>query len=473
MACRHSILATASCLSKPKMAVHLLRSVQGDVTRALVCHYSTEGLQPRERAAAKKYKLVVVGGGSGGCAVAAKFSSLGKECAVIEPNNMHYYQPIWTLVGAGLKGFQSSVQPMSQVLPQSCEWIQERAVKFDPQNNTVELASGDKVQYDYLVVAMGIQLDYGKVKGLLDALEHDTTVASNYHPRWVNKTFPALQQFRGGNAIFTFPNTPIKCAGAPQKIMYLADEFFRKACVRDQTKVLFNTSLGVIFGVKKYADALQKVIDKKDITVNYKHNLVEVDHKTKTALFEKLDDNNKIVPFKYDFLHVTPPMSSPDVLKASPLVNEAGWVDVHKHTLQHNKFPNIFGLGDCTSLPTSKTGAAVAAQCGILHKNLTALVKGNSLEPLYDGYTSCPLITSSRTCILAEFDYEGKPLETLPINQAKELNLSYNMKAYVMPEIYWKVMMKGRWNGPKTFRRILHCGFDRRPNLKKSGSGLC
>ncbi|KAH9502169.1 hypothetical protein Btru_070302 [Bulinus truncatus] len=447
---------------------HLARqvgSLQSAVSRGAVSYFSTD-LRPKPHAATSKYKVVVVGGGSGGCAMAAKLCSLGKECAVIEPSDMHYYQPIWTLVGAGVKGFQSSVKPMREVLPSTCEWIRDKAVKFDPQNNLVELESGEKVSYDYLIVALGIQLDYSKVKGLIDALENDPAVASNYHSKWVNKMFPALQQFNGGNAIFTFPNTPIKCAGAPQKIMYLAEEYFRMTEVRDKTNVIYNTSLGVIFGVKKYAEALEKVVEKRNIKVNFKHNLVEVDYKTRTATFEKLDENNKLIPFKYDLLHATPPMSCPDALKQSLLVNEAGWVDVDKFTLQHNKFKNVFGLGDCTSLPTSKTGAAVAAQSGILHKNLQQVMSGNSPTPLYDGYTSCPLITSKSTCILAEFDYDGNPLETLPFNQAKEMTLTYAMKAYIMPEIYWKVMMKGRWNGPATFRKMMRLGLIRDKKLK-------
>ncbi|GFO48599.1 sulfide:quinone oxidoreductase, mitochondrial [Plakobranchus ocellatus] len=192
------------------------------------CFYSNKEAVPRPSQANSSYKVLVVGGGSGGNAVAAKFASLGKKCAVVEPSDMHYYQPLWTLVGAGLKGFQASAEPTRKVLPSSVDWIRDKAVKFDPQNNTVELGSGEKVQYDYLVVALGIQLDYHKIDGLLEALEKDPAVVSNYHPRWVNKTFPAMQDFKGGNAIFTFPNTPIKCAGAPQKIMYLAEEFFRK-----------------------------------------------------------------------------------------------------------------------------------------------------------------------------------------------------------------------------------------------------
>jgi len=420
-------------------------------------------VQPMEAPGKSKYKVLVVGGGAGGCATAAKFaegsSGLGNDVAVVEPSDVHYYQPIWTLVGAGLKDFQSSGRPMGEVLPESCDWIKDKAVAFDPKNNCVELKSGAKVHYDYLVLALGLQLDYDKVKGLQEALEQDPSVCSNYHAQWVQKTSPALNNFKGGNAIFTFPATPIKCAGAPQKIMYLADEVFRKNKVRDSAQVIYNTALPVIFGVKKYADALHTVVADRGITVNYRQHLTAVDHTTKTATFAMLDEDNKPVEYKYDLLHVSPPMSAPDVLKTSgDLTNEAGFVDLNQGTLQHNKYENVFGLGDCTSTPNAKTAAAVAAQSNILYNNLNRHYSGKELSPEYDGYTSCPLITSSKTCILAEFDYQLQPLETFPWNQAKERRTSYWMKASVIPYLYWAKMLKGTWDGPGKLRKLLHFG---------------
>ncbi|KAK3774589.1 hypothetical protein RRG08_035019 [Elysia crispata] len=464
----HITKLVASCLARHQQTVFLRLRSPTIVPPALACSYSNEAV-PRARQTNSKYKVVIVGGGTGGCAVASKLSSLGKSCAVVEPSDLHYNQSIWTLVGAGLKGFQSSVRPTREVLPSSIDWIQDKAVTFDPDKNSLELSSGDKILYDYLVVAMGIQLDYDKVDGLLDALDNDPAVASNYSPRWVNKTFPAMQEFRGGNAIFTYPNTPIKCAGAPQKIMYLTEEFLRMNGVRENSNVIFNTAMGVIFGVKKYADALQKVIQSRSIQVNYKHNLVAVYHKKKTAIFAKLDKDNELVPFEYDFLHVTPPMSSPDVLKKSSLVNRGGWVDLSKHTLQHTKYSNVFGLGDCTSLPTSKTAAAATAQCGVLHQNLTAVMQGKEAAPLYDGYASYPLITSREKCILAEFDYNSHPLEIMSVDQGLERKLTYGMKASIMPEIYWQAMKKSKWIGPASARKNLigpYHGKSRSPKLK-------
>ncbi|KAK7479537.1 hypothetical protein BaRGS_00029254 [Batillaria attramentaria] len=419
-----------------------------------------------QRNDSESYKLVVVGGGSGGCATAAKFCrELGKgNVAVVEPSEIHAYQPMWTLVGAGLKQLSQSQRPTSSVLPSQCVWIKDSAASFDPKNNSLTTAGGKKIEYEYLVVAMGLQLNYSHVKGLVEALENDPMVCSNYQRNYVTKTFPALQKMESGNAIFTFPNTPIKCAGAPQKIMYLAEEIFRNRGKRDKINVIYNTSLGVIFGVKKYADSLLEVIKRRNIQVNYRTDLVEVKHDSREAVFQNLDsEKGETQTFKYDFLHAVPPMSTPDSLRASSLVNEGGWLDVRKDTLQHTAYSNIFGLGDCTSLPTSKTAAAAAAQCGVLKKNLSAVMAGKQLTSAYDGYTSCPLITTHNRCILAEFDYDGQPLETFPIDQGQERWTMYQMKAQVMPQIYWNAMLPGYWQGPAVFRKLMHLGMDGSP----------
>ncbi|XP_037092292.1 sulfide:quinone oxidoreductase, mitochondrial-like [Pollicipes pollicipes] len=425
-------------------------------------------LAPRSRAfsvsaaqqANSAYKLVVVGGGSGGCSVAAKFAKkLGKgKLAVIEPAQTHYYQPMWTLVGGGMKSAEQSGRPMKDVLPAAADWIQDRVVSFDPSSNKVTTSSGDEISYEYLVVAMGIQINWDGIKGLKEALD-TPGVCSNYSPKYAEKTYKELQAFKEGNAIFTFPNTPIKCPGAPQKIMYIADQYFRKTGKRDKANIIYNTSLPVLFGVKKYADALWEVVKKRDITVNTRRCLTEVRPDTREAVFVNLDKPDEQYVEEYEMLHATPNMSAPDVLKSCPdLCDAAGYVDVSKDTMQHNRFPNVFAIGDCSSLPTSKTAAAVAAECGILAKNLRAVMAGQKAQATYDGYTSCPLVTGYSKAILAEFKYGAEPLETFPINQGKERWTSFIMKKELMPFLYWKLMLNGNWNGPRTFRKLLHFG---------------
>jgi len=412
------------------------------------------------RHADKHFKLLVVGGGAGGCGTASKFASkLGTgKVAVVEPNTTHYYQPMWTLVGGGLKTLEQSGRPMESLLPKQASWYREKVSSFSPDENSVTLESGDKLTYDFMVVAVGLQLRYDKVKGLLDALE-TPGVCSNYSNLYVEKTTAAIKNFPdGGNALFTFPNTPIKCAGAPQKIMYIAEEAFREG--GKKANMEYHTSLGVLFGVKKYADALWKVVEERGINVNLRHSLVEVKADSKEAVFEHLD-TQETISRPYDLLHVTPPMATPTALgENKELSNAGGFLDVNQYTLRHNKYNNIFGIGDCTSVPTAKTAAAVAAQLGIMRKNLGAVLDGKDPEAQYEGYTSCPLVTGRKSCILAEFDFQAppQPLETFPVNQAKERSTMYMMKAHVMPHLYWHGLVKGWWEGPAVFRKLFRFG---------------
>jgi sulfide:quinone oxidoreductase len=314
--------------------------------------------------------------------------------------------------------------------------------EFHPDDNTVLTSDAKTFGYDFLVVAPGIQIDWDKIGGLRENIGR-YGICSNYAYEYVDKTWEYIRNFKGGNAIFNFPNTPIKCAGAPQKIMYLADDYFRKSGVRNRSNVIYASAGKAIFGVKKYATSLNQVVARKDIETRYNHNLIEVRAEAKEAVFERLDTGDKVV-LPFEMIHVTPPMSAPDFVKQSPLANAAGWVDVDKYTLQHTRYPNIFGLGDASSLPTSRTGAAIRKQAPVLVKNLVAAMGGQPLTARYDGYAACPIVTGYRRLILAEFDYDGNPKESFPFDQSKERYSMYLLKAYGLPAMYWHGILKGR-----------------------------
>ncbi|KAG0023356.1 hypothetical protein BGZ80_009668 [Entomortierella chlamydospora] len=411
----------------------------------------------QDQTKASSYKVVVVGGGSAGISVASTLAeTLGdKAVAVIEPSDVHYYQPLWTFVGAGLKTFDESKMPMSEVIPEKAQWIKDSVASFSPNQNTVVLANGESISYDYLVVAAGIQVNWGKIKNLPQTLGKNG-VTSNYSSDSVEKTDEFIKAFKGGNALFTMPSTPIKCAGAPQKIMYLAEEQWRKAGIRSQTDIKYFTGLGKIFAIDKYANELLKVCKSRNLNVNYFTDLAEIKPESREAVFNVLGGEAKgtQLTLPYDFLHVTPPMGAPDFIKGSPLANGDGWVDIDKETLRHNKFSNVYALGDCSSLPTSKTAAAITAQSAVLKNNLLGDIFGDKQVAKYDEYTSCPLITGSETLILAEFSgYSGQPQETFPFDQSKERYSTYLLTKEIIPEIYWKYMMKGNWDGPAKFRK--------------------
>ncbi|XP_062562129.1 sulfide:quinone oxidoreductase, mitochondrial [Armigeres subalbatus] len=410
-----------------------------------------------------KCKVLVVGGGAGGCAVAAKLSSkLGEgKVTILEPADKHYYQPMFTLIGGGIKTLKDSYRPMSKVLPTLAKWVQDSAAKFEPENNTVYTAKGDKIEYDFLLVATGLQLNYNKIPGLVEALSIPKgKVCSNYSPKYVDRTYQALQAFKSGNAIFTYPNSPVKCPGAPQKILYIGEHYLRKSKKRQNANVIYNSSLPVIFGVKHYADQLWKIVKQRDIKVNLRTNLIEVIPDKNQAVFQNLDKPEEKFTTDYELLHVTPPMSAPDALAAATnLVTEAGFVDVNKDTLQHVKFSNVFAIGDCSASPNSKTAASVAAQSQVVYKNMIAVMNGVKPIRVFDGYASCPLVTGYNTCIMAEFDYNLTPLETFPLDQSKERRSMFYMKKDLMPPLYWHLLLNGLWNGPGFARKMMHLNF--------------
>jgi sulfide:quinone oxidoreductase len=390
------------------------------------------------------HQIVIVGGGTAGVTVAARLvrKLRAADVAIVEPSEKHYYQPLWTLVGGGEFPKQVTERDEATVIPKGVTWIRDAVVEFLPEKNAVVTRADRTLTYEFLVVAAGLQLDWGRVKGLKDAIGKDG-VCSNYSYQYVDKTWENIRSFRGGDAIFTHPSTGIKCGGAPQKIMYLADDYFRKAGVRDRARISFISAQPAIFHVPYYVPGLEKVVARKNIETLYRHDLLEVRPESREAVFESLDTGEEVVRH-YDMLHVTPHQGPPDFIKNSPLANADGWVDVDKATMRHVRYPNVFSLGDASSLPTSKTGAAVRAQAPILVKNLVAAMAHEPLEASYDGYTSCPLVTGYGKLIMAEFDYDKNPEETFPVDQRRERLSMYLVKKWVLPFMYWHGMLKGR-----------------------------
>jgi len=391
------------------------------------------------------HQVVIVGGGTAGITVAAKLTKgwgNDTDVAIIDPSSNHYYQPAWTLVGAGAYRKEATRRDEASVIPPKATWIQEAVVEFDPKQNRVKTRAGQIIEYDFLVVCAGIQINWDAIKGLKESLGKNG-VCSNYSFESVSSTWDNIRNFQGGTAIFTQPATGIKCGGAPQKICYLADDYFRKHGVRDKSHVIFASGSSTIFAVEKYRTILEGVIKRKEIDARFNHSLVAVSADTKEAIFENSETGEE-VSIHYDMIHVTPPMGPPAFIAQSPLADEKGWVDVDKYSLQHVRYPNVFALGDSSNLPTSKTAAAIRKQSPALVKNLQALIAGKPLTAKYNGYTSCPLVTGYGKLVLAEFDYEKQPDETFPFNQAKERWSMWLLKKYVLPLLYWKGMLKGR-----------------------------
>ena len=392
------------------------------------------------------HRILIVGGGTGGLTVAAQLRRAGEtDVAVIEPSEHHFYQPLWTLVGAGIVNADVTRRAERDYIPKGVHWIKAAVTELDPCHNLVRTTGGGEVSYDFLVLAPGIQIDWDKIPGLPEALR-TPFVSSNYDYALAPKTWEMLRTFRGGTALFTSPSTPIKCGGAPQKIMYLAADHFRRNKVK--ANVVFGHAGAVIFGVKEFAAVLTKVVARYEIDVHFKRELIELRPLTQEAVFRLVgSETGETETIPYDIMHATPPQSAPDFVKRSPLAlsgNPLGWAHVDKFTLQSPDFPNVFALGDATSTPNSKTGAAIRKQAPVLVANLRAVMRGQEPAAKYDGYGSCPFMTAHNRMLLAEFDYDMKPTPSIPfINAQKERYDMYLLKRYGLPFLYWNGMLRG------------------------------
>lgn len=412
------------------------------------------------------FQVLVIGGGTGGIMTSAQLlnENPNLKVGVIEPSEKHAYQPAWTLVGANAYDYDKTIRPEASVMPSKATWIKEYADSFDPENNKVKTKEGNEYTYDYLIVAPGIQIDLDGIEGLKENIGKNEVCSNYVDPKY---TWEVLKNFKGGNAVFTQPTTPIKCGGAPQKIMYLADDYLRKTGVRNKSKVIFATPGSVIFGVSPFREELERIVRKKEITFKPYYAITKIDGEKKEvhfklaaagenqcvltedpAIAERVQgEMTTIIP--YDMLHLAPPQSAPDFIKQSPFANENGWMDVDINTLQSNKYPNVFGLGDVAALPTAKTGAAIRKQAPVVVGNILHLMKNNSLGSIkYEGYSSCPLVTGYGKMLLAEFGYNNvrmsDPFLTKFVDTSKEKWSMWILKKYGLPYLYWNKMMKGK-----------------------------
>ncbi len=392
------------------------------------------------------HRILIVGGGTAGITVAARLKRAGQHgVAIIEPSDWHYYQPLWTLVGAGVSKAATTRRPEASVLPRGVEWIRSSATSFAPEDHTVTTDDGSIYSYAILIVAPGIQLDWDATPGLAEGIGSNG-LSSNYRYDLAPRTWDFIRNTRSGTAVFTMPTDPIKCGGAPQKIAYLASDYWRSQGVLDRIDVHLVVPTPRIFGVPEFAEPLEAVIADYGITLHTNATLAEVDPDAKRAIISSSTDDRKF-DIDYDTMHVVPHQSAPDWVKSSPLAtaDALGYVEVDKHTLQHVRYPNVFSLGDVSGSPNSKTGAAVRKQAPVVVANVVSVLSGTPLTAEYHGYSSCPLTTSRSKMLLAEFDYSGTPTPTIPlINTLKPRRDMWLLKRYGLPFVYWNLMMRGR-----------------------------
>lgn len=422
------------------------------------------------RASNKKVKVVIVGGGLSGIATAARLKSLlnNGEVIVIEPNPQSVsYQPGNTFIGAGLYDKKDVMYNTNEFLPDGVTLLQDKAMEFEPEKNSLTLKSGSKLQYDFMVIAAGLTFDFTQIKGLeelgdiktlddgqkINSLFKNTGVSTIYNTDSAVQTWHNMQKVideaKSGKkieAVFTHPHTAIKCGGAPKKIMYLMDARLNEAGknVRDNVSMTFYPNGSKMFSVPSYNDAILKQFEERNFKWNYAHNLIGVDLDKKEAIFnhhwtekgeydpdlEEYDiiDKSKEVKVSFDFLHIAPPAKAPDEIGKSPVGSGKGWIPVNQETLQHVKYPNIFSLGDIAAVPLGKTGGTARKQYRVLSDNLVSVIEGKEMTEKFDGYTVCPIITGIGTVMLAEFDWSMEPKPSFPLDPTKERYIWWLLK---------------------------------------------
>ena len=397
-----------------------------------------------------KFDVVIVGAGAGGISVAASLRSRKPDLdiAVIDPADIHYYQPGWTMVGGGIFEPRDTAKTMGSLIPKGVHWIKAAVAAFEPKDNAVVLDGCRVVKYDRLVVCPGLKLDWAAVEGLEETLGRNG-VTSNYRYDLAPYTWQLVQGMTAGRAIFTQPPMPIKCAGAPQKALYLSGDAWHRRGVLKDIDIQFMNAGGVLFGVKDYVPALMGYVEKYGADLNFFHNLVSVDGPAKKATFRiaKPEMEPTEVTVEFDMMHVCPPQTAPDFIRVSPLADAAGWVDVDQATLRHKTFDNVWSLGDVMNATNAKTAAAARKQAPVVAENIVADINGGSPVAQYDGYGSCPLTVERGKIVLAEFGYGGALKPSFPnwlVDGTKPSHVAWFLKEKLLPPIYWKAMLRGK-----------------------------
>jgi sulfide:quinone oxidoreductase len=396
------------------------------------------------------HQVVVVGGGAAGIAVASSLKARkpALDIAIIDPADIHYYQPGWTMVGGGIFDPATTARTMASLIPDGVRWIKAAVAAFEPSENAVILDGCRVVKYEALIVAPGLKLNWAGIEGLPETLGRNG-VTSNYRYDLAPYTWDLVRGLGRGRAVFTQPPMPIKCAGAPQKSMYLsADHWLRTGRLNDISIDFYNAG-AVLFGVKEYVPALMEYVERYHANLHFQHDLTRIDGPARRAWFTRTDaeGNKSTVEAEFDMIHVVPPQTAPDFIRVSPLADAAGWMDVDQATLRHKALPRVYGLGDACNAPNAKTAAAARKQAPVVaHNLLKDLGLIASADAIYDGYGSCPLTVERGRIVLAEFGYGGKLLPSFPswlIDGTKPSHLAWLLKERMLPPVYWKAMLRG------------------------------
>jgi sulfide:quinone oxidoreductase len=263
------------------------------------------------------HEVVIIGGGAAGIGggIQPAGAQPGPGHRHHRPADIHYYQPGWTLVGAGVFNPATTARTMASVLPQGVHWIKSAVAAFEPERDAVILDGCRVVKYKQLVVCPGLKLDWHGIEGLADTLGRNG-VTSNYRYDLAPYTWHLVQQLHRGRAIFSQPPMPIKCAGAPQKAMYLSADHWRRAgTVLGAIDIQFCSAGAVLFGVADYVPALMEYVKAYGIQLNFGQTLDcrWTGRRKQGGVQPRLARRHQgpCVTREFDMLHAVPPQKAP------------------------------------------------------------------------------------------------------------------------------------------------------------------
>lgn len=422
------------------------------------------GISTQAKAArtATKARIVIIGAGAAGTALANRLVDRleGAEITIIDARAEHLYQPGLTLVASGLKPASYVQSKTTDWLPKGIKLIAENAAAIDPITKMVATSGGQKITYDYLVVATGLALDHAAIEGFsLDMVGSNGIGALYAGADYAAKTWDAARKFTevGGIAVMTRPTTEMKCAGAPLKHAFLVEDIASRTVGKGKYEIHYTAPQGALFGVPIVSEKVRMLFGARGIATHMQHTLKSIDAGAKRATFEQVGvdaatktEVKTLVEMPYDYLHVIPPQRAPDVIRQSGLSwadkwTDQGWVEVDQGTMRHLRYPEVFALGDVAGVPKGKTAASVKWQVPVVEDHLIASIEGRDGTQVYDGYTSCPLITRVGSAMLVEFDYKNNLVPSFPgfIAPLEELWISWLMKEVALKATY-NAMLRGK-----------------------------
>jgi len=370
--------------------------------------------------------VLILGGGVGGTIVAnilaRKTSAENIKITLVDAKDKHVYQPGFIYVAFGNEKPESLIKDERKLLNKRVEFIVDEATKVDAEKKHVFTKSGKVLDYDYLVMATGARLNAAEVPGYEDAFHF-------YDLESALKLRDALKNFNQGKIVIGIGGLPYKCPPAPSESACQLDYVFRQRGLRDKVDIHYLSPLPRVFPIESVSPLIQKVMESKGIAVTEMFNIETIDPKTKTV--SSLEGES----IQYDLLIVVPPHRGAKIVEDSGLGDRGGWIPTDKHTLKVKGHGNMYAVGDCTDIPTSKAGATAHYEAKIIAENIAAEIKGERLKE-YDGKVRCFFDAGFKraTTISFNFDHPPKPIP---------LSRHWYWGKMLVGKLYWRVVLKG------------------------------